>query len=676
MMLRKNYLISHIMQPFRYFLCVISIFVWSFQTGSGQSLSRALNNYQQGDLVKSFEMLSKLEQTEPNNAAVNFGLALIYSNELYSGKDYFEAWQHIMLADSFFTSLSEDNLKTLNEFLSTLEIRKTNRSPKQRFDLYKLEIENKLIKYVREENDLEMIHQFLTQFPHSKFYENVLHIRNYLEYSKVANENSLEAFMGFIKEYPDAAQIPQAIEKRNKLAFEKAKAAGTVPALDAFLKQYPTAIQRFDAIKLRNEFAFNDAKQLNTIEGYDVFVQNYPDAVQVPTALKMQKLLVFEKAKTVNTFEAYADFIRKYPEAEQFVDVYDLKASALGNLIAAEGKFPMQQVAWIKGLDTDGSHDRAAALEVATDGSILVIGSTLNDSTGITEGWFLKLDPSGKMVWSKNYSHNTGASPEASVLSSSGDLYAVGWTVSNPLLADTVGWFIKLNPQGFKYYDKEVESEKIMALSLTAANELFFGGYTKDTSWTSHFWLGLHRESGRKLWSREYSGKGIVTCASMDATGKPLVLTPHWLYKIDRDGYLVWEYFPEVTDSLVLFDVNKNGDIYAAGINAAAQLKLFKISSQGKVLLKSIIPLILPVKSITALKLNSQGELFISGTAGYETFLIKTNDKGQLLSDIRFSAAYPLFIKDFCFSPKGGQVLLLQAEREQTRGDIGVVQLK
>ena len=52
-------------------------------------------------------------------------------------------------------------------------------------------IEDKLIKYVREENDMEMINSFIKEFPNSKFYENVIHIRNYIAYSKVANDNTL-----------------------------------------------------------------------------------------------------------------------------------------------------------------------------------------------------------------------------------------------------------------------------------------------------------------------------------------------------------------------------------------------------------------------------------------------------------------------------------------------------
>ena len=640
-----------------------------------QSITRAFRNYEEGDLQKAYELLSKGIKSDSTNTSFNFGLALVFSNAKFESKNYFVAWKYLQKADENFDKMNQDDLKTMAEFLLNLEQRKTNRPVRQKFDIHKRAIEDKLIKYVREENDMEMINSFIKEFPNSKFYENVIHIRNYIAYSKVASDNTLDGYNGFIKEFPDAAQIPQAISKRNILAFEQAKASGNLESLNNFIQLYPNADQKNDALKLRNEIAFQMAKKLNTIEGFESFMNTYPDAIQVSTALKLQKQLVFEKAKNINTFEAYADFLRRYPEAEQYVDVFNLMANSLGEAILKEGKYPDSNIEWIKAFDNYGKNDHAVALCPYSDGTFAIVGTTTDDSLNVSQGWFVKFDSDWKMRWAKNYGNKLGISLSTALTTSSGDIFAGGYALKNPLFRDSSSWYIKLNSQGLKYFDKEAEANAILSAAVVPDNELVFSGFRADTSGKPHYWIMEAKESGKKLWSRVYTGNGQMTNVKCDQVGKIYASCGRWVIKTDLDGYLQWEFLPEAGDSILKLELTKTGDLYLAGMNRAKQLVLIKLTALGKQSAKYIIPAISEVLDIANLKFSASNELVVGMNTTQGAILARFSDKGQLLSDLRFNSN-AIKIKDIALMQQGNSILLLENNRKQTGWDILLVKLK
>ncbi len=656
-------------------LLVVIILSFSGSYMSAQSISRAFKNYEEGDLQKAFELLSKGIKSDSSNASFNFGLALVLSNTKFDSKDYFVAWKFLQKADENFDKLSQDDLKTLAEFLLNLEQRKTNKTVRQKFDIHKKAIEDKLIKYVREENDMEMINSFIKEFPDSKFYENVIHIRNYIAYSKVANENTLDGFNTFINDFPDAAQIPQAISKRNKLAFDKAKASGNLESIIYFLKMYPNADQKNDALKLRNELAFQAAKKTNTIEGFETFIRTYPDAIQVSSALKLQKQLVFEKAKSINTFEAYSDFIRRYPEAEQYVDVFNLMANSLGQAIQKENSYTSANIEWVKAFDNYGKSDHPAALSPLSDGTFILSGTTTDDSLNVTQGWFVKIGTDWKMNWAKNYGNRLGISISTALVSGSGDIFASGYAMKNPMVRDSSSWLIKLNTQGLKYFDKEYDADAIVASCISPGNQLVFSGFHSDSAGRPHYWIMQAKESGKKLWSRNYTGIGKVSNIKTDLNGKIYASCGRWIVKMDQDGYLQWEYTPETGDSLLKFDLTKTGEIILAGLNRSKNLVIVKLSASGKQVGRFVIPSITGVTDISALRLSPANEILIGLNTNEGALFEKLSDKGQVITELKLNSPSNK-IRDFMTAHQGGIILLVENYRKQTSWDIVLIKLK
>ena len=662
--------------PMKRGILLLISFIFIYHAAFTQNISRAFKNYLEGDFPKTLEILQKGHKADTADAAFNFGLAMVYSNPKFPDKDYFRAWKYMQVADANFNSMNEDEKKAMSEFLFSLEQYKSNKPIRQKFDVLRKDIENKLIKYVREENDMQMIDEFIRDFPGSRFYENVVHIRNYILYSKAANENTIDGYNQFIHDFPDAAQVPQAISRRNKLAFEQAKASGDLDRINAFLSQYPSADQCLDALNLRDQWAFEKAKKLNTIEGYDDFVKKYPNAVQVSTARKLQKQLVFEKAKQVNTFEAYAEFVRKYPEAEQFVDVFNLMADALGQRIIQESQFPMQHIDWLKAFDNYGKDDYASSLLVNPDGSLVFTGTTTDDSMNVAQAWIVKLDPLRKMVWTRNYGNRLGVSLSTAVYSPTGDIFAGGYARNNPVLQDSSSWFLKLNPQGLKYFDKTCPGKNIRTMTGLPGIGFAMAGTDADTAGRKHYWIQTAKETGKIVWNRTYSGFGEISSVKSDPNSRIYFAAGRWVVKTDANGYILWEYIPEPGDSLLALDVMKSGEVILAGLTGKKELLVEKLSALGKRAARFVFPTATGLDDVPCLRITATNDIYVAANGTDYSLCAKINDHGVWLEDYRFSSGGHSLIRDIALAPAGAPYLLMQNYRPATGSDIILLKLK
>ncbi len=128
-------------------------------------------------------------------------------------------------------------MNIIGEYFQNTETRIRNIPVKKKIDYAIETVEAKLIKYVREENNLDLVYEVLEKFPDYKYHDNVMHIRNQLEFRKYEKQNTLEGYLEFIQKFPDAAQIDKAKRYRNKLAYDKAVQTNTVEAYKEYMKR-------------------------------------------------------------------------------------------------------------------------------------------------------------------------------------------------------------------------------------------------------------------------------------------------------------------------------------------------------------------------------------------------------------------------------------------------------
>ena len=81
----------------------------------------------------------------------------------------------------------------------------------------------------------------------------------------------------------------------------------------------------------------------------------------------------------------------------------------------------------------------------------------------------------------------------------------------------------------------------INTLQVNHSGSIFLGGYLLDDSLRRKYSMVVLNDNGKRLWSRTYTGNGMVVKVAECPDQKILVAGTNWRAKIDPKGYLVWE---------------------------------------------------------------------------------------------------------------------------------------
>ncbi|WP_457752170.1 hypothetical protein [Thermococcus sp.] len=162
--------------------------------------------------------------------------------------------------------------------------------------------------------------------------------------------------------------------------------------------------------------------------------------------------------------------------------------------------------------------DRAMAVTVDNDGKIIVVGGTTSFGSAPGESadlWVLKLSGTGDVIWSKVYGRSKWDWGNSVVTDSHDDIYIGGvyWLSTSspydPLGKGGDGWIVKLDPNGNVVWDKtigDVGDDWISKINLLGNDILFVGGTQSFGAGGYDVWVGRLNASGDIMWVRTYGG--------------------------------------------------------------------------------------------------------------------------------------------------------------------------
>jgi len=162
--------------------------------------------------------------------------------------------------------------------------------------------------------------------------------------------------------------------------------------------------------------------------------------------------------------------------------------------------------------------DRAMAVTVDNDGKIIVVGGTTSFGSLPGESadlWVLKLSGTGDVIWSKVYGRTKWDWGNSVVTDSQDDIYIGGvyWLTASspyePLGKGGDGWIVKLDPNGNVVWDKtigDVGDDWISKISLLGNDIMFVGGTQSFGAGDYDVWIGRLNASGDIMWVRTYGG--------------------------------------------------------------------------------------------------------------------------------------------------------------------------
>jgi tetratricopeptide (TPR) repeat protein len=619
-------------------LCLIQILSISVEL-SAQNTKKGFKLLEKADYNKSRDVFREVISENSQNPAGCLGLALIHADEKSPFYDLITAWEYVITLKKNLDMLTPEEIETIGEYFLNTEVRPSNRPVKKKIDYAVETIEAKLIKYVREENNLDIVCKVIEKFPDFRYYNNVVHIRNQLEFRKYEKQNTLDGYLEFIRKFPDAAQVEKAIKYRDKLAFEKACEINTVEAYRYYIKQYPDAIEYNLAVRNLNSVAFQKAKQANTIKALDDFILEFPDALEVGEAKLLQKQLLYEYAKKIQTIEAYNEFIRKYPEGQQYIDIFNLKSLDNGMKFIGTHPFPSNNIQWARSFDEEETTELSACLVVDSLNSYVLGGSVLRSDTGYTDAWVIKINADGKMIWNKYVGEEFNDELDILKIYGINEVLGTGFTWLGKDSSSRESWLFKLGPDGKKLWSKKLGDIHVRSVLIASSGNIFLGGFQQNDSSSRKYAVVALNENGKRLWNRTYTGNGeIIYLSELNDRGL-LIAGTGWRAKMDQRGYLSWESMFNPDDSMMAAQVLPKGEIFYAGIRGNGKQVFIKTSYDNKLIFDKEINLSDQLRSINRIIQGAPNQMIALSTFDrYQEIQWINTLKGEIQKSVRLPA--------------------------------------
>jgi len=609
---------------------IISCLFFVFQLGFTQNTKRAYRSLEKNDLEKAYEQFNILVAESPKSPAARFGLVVLYSTKSSPYFDILKAKKNADIVLKEVDKMNEDDEEVVREYFMNTEERSSSRPPEKKMKLWIEQVESDLIKYIREENNLELANRVIEEFPELEHYDNVVHIRNHLEFRKAEKTNTIEAYNQFIETYPNAAQVPKAIKQRNALAFEKAKATNTVKALNEFIQQYPNAQEVNKARMTRNKIAFKNAERANTLAAIETFIETYPDALEVAEAKILQKQLVYEKAKKIRTLEAYNEFIKKYPEGQMYIDIFNLKANDLGQQFLAKNPQILNVTNNLKVYDNNFKADYPGDAAINSNGQIILAGnSKQGDTVNHTDPWLIGLDSQGEMLWNKSISYPFTDLVLQLELTDDDEIICAG--VTNKVHDTLPGepWLFKLGNKGEKIWNRTLrELDDIQSFGINSNNMIIItGNYMQGDTLQKHCVIKID-QAGKKRWKRTYVEAFQASDIHVLPNNDILVVTSGWIYGMDPQGYILWEHRPDTMLHALQGITGENGEYYVTAINKSNQsLELLSYDVSGKLKWQKSIGTLQQQVVYDLISVNDK--IFIAAPFAVNNNLVKLDSQGN-----------------------------------------------
>ena len=570
---------------------VILFLLITCQGMNAQNAKRGFKLLEKTEYGKAREQFSDAVAENQNSPAAMLGLSLILADD---SSEYFViigAWKFASSLKTQLDALSSEELEFIGEYFYNTEKRHISRPVKKKIEYAIETIEAKLIKFIREENNLEIVYKVLDEFPDFKYYDNVIHIRNQLEFRKYEKQNTLEGYLEFMKKFPDAAQITKAIRYRNKMAFDKASNVNTPESYRNYIRDYPDAVEVNAATKKLHAVSFEQAKKVNTIQAMDQFMSAYPDALEISDARIIQKQLLYEYAKKIQTLDAYNEFIRKYPEGQQYIDIFNLKS--LDNGMRFLSSFPLQgeNILWARSFEEEENDELSACFAVDSMNAYIAGGTVFRSDTGYTDAWIIKMNKEGRMLWNKYVGE--GFNDELNMLTTGkrNEILGAGYTWLGKDSASREAWIFKLGADGSKIWTRKLGLMHINTMQVNQAGNIFLGGYVVNDSLQKLYSVMVLNNQGKRLWGRTYTGKGEIKQIHMLPNDKMLITGTNWTAKTDIRGYLVWEKQFKPSDCVMTSCIMDKGEISYLAARDTNRIVLFRTSGDDKPLLEKELAL-------------------------------------------------------------------------------------
>ncbi|MCG8697578.1 MAG: hypothetical protein MI922_05950, partial [Bacteroidales bacterium] len=627
-----------------------------------QNVKRSFKSLEKKEYQKAKEMFLKNVAENKESVAANFGMALVLADDQSPYFNILDAWAYVEKIQGKTNKLTQDELEIIAEYFLNTEVRRTSRPVKHKIDIALQAMEDRLIKYIREERDLEAVYALLERYPNFKHYDNVIHIRNQFEFRVYEKQNTLKAYQEFIEKFPDAAQVPKAQKQIDKLAFEEIKKTNTLAVYNKYIREHPQSEHLQSAIKLRNAAAFKQAKVAHSVTGYDQFITTYPDALELAEAKKLRRQLLFEEATRIRNLEAYNEFINEYPDGLYFVDIFNMKSEELGKEHWDYSGMSSDWLDWAMSYDKQGQVEHANAFAECSDGSLVIVGTTQEQDNEYSNIWMIKTNSNGTMLWNITAGQPYNDEVLDVYITSNDDIICVGYTQINEEDSLPKGWMFKVNSEGKKIWSKNLGNIEILATDMDAKDRIYMSFIDREVSDTidRNYTLNSYNKEGVKAWERSFVLKGDINDIDITYEGNILVTGTKWLSYLDNKKYVVWDKLFEDKPYSLLFSELDNSKQPLTVVEDSSNFYFIGFTNSGVQRWGTGVPKSDSLHVMKKMCINQLGEGIVIEEDLNRNIIRKVSSQGNLYPEVNLPN--DLKIKSLFRSSTGKLLLLLEKE--------------
>ena len=227
--------------------------------------------------------------------------------------------------------------------------------------------------------------------------------------------------------------------------------------------------------------------------------------------------------------------------------------------------------AWVLKLDEEGNilwdktyggeeNDGAFSIVEVEDHSYIICGYTWSKGKGKNDGWVFKIDQNGKVLWERTFGDNSTDTLFSIIKSNDGKYVAVGRTNSKGA-GTSDAWVLKLDEEGNILWDKTYgreENDGAFSIVEVEDHSYIICGYTwSKGNGKDDGWIFKIDRNGKVLWERTFGkgdrdrlyslirdyDKGYVAVGYTDRVFCSLCSEQGyvWVIKIDKTGEQIWE---------------------------------------------------------------------------------------------------------------------------------------
>ena len=208
-------------------LIIISVFIIS--NSFSQKLDKGFQFISEKKYDKAIDIFEKSIEKKSELIASKYGLALVYSSDDYTKKNYYKAFRYLDNIDSKFDKIS-----------SKEEIEKYNLSKETVLNL-KEDLAKRAFVEIKDQNSLYNLNTFLSKYTNTKENERIKKVRDSIAYNIAVRENTYSSYQDFYETYTDASQVPAAkmeFEKTLRKLYSDAANDGELRTLDKFKEDF------------------------------------------------------------------------------------------------------------------------------------------------------------------------------------------------------------------------------------------------------------------------------------------------------------------------------------------------------------------------------------------------------------------------------------------------------